>query len=257
MKIFLMADYWAGYEIAKYLKNQNEDIVGLAIHPTKMENHTNKGFTSKIIDILDLSEDKIYQGEDIQNGKYLDEIRKSKPDIILCIFWGYILKPIFYKIATQGCINIHLGYLPYNRGKNPNVWAIIDETPAGVTLHYIDENIDTGAIIAQTEIRVSSVDTGKSLYDKLVVESVELFKRTWPKLKKGSVKSRDQIQDNGTFHYGKHLRRLDVLNLDQKYTGKEFINILRAKTFLPYPSAYFTDEEGKKVFVRVQLEYAE
>ena len=46
----------------------------------------------------------------------------------------------------KNSINLHLSYLPFNRGKNPNVWSIIESTPCGATIHKIDEKIDTGKI---------------------------------------------------------------------------------------------------------------
>ena len=73
----------------------------------------------------------------------------------------------FFTIPPKGCINFHLSYLPYNRGKKPNVWPIIDGSPAGVTMHYIDNDIDSGSIVAQSEVKVDIVDTGKTLYNKL------------------------------------------------------------------------------------------
>ena len=58
--------------------------------------------------------------------------------------------------------------LPYNRGMHPWYWSIVDETPAGVTIHFIDENIDEGHIIAQKEVLIDPTDTGESLYGKLL-----------------------------------------------------------------------------------------
>lgn len=252
-----MTDYWAGYEIAKYLKERNENIVGLVVHPPRMEKYLNKGYTKKIIEVFNLPKDRIFNGDKVQKGECLNDIKNLKPDIILAIYYGFLLKPELIKIPPQGCVNIHLAYLPYNRGKNPNVWPIIEGTPAGVTLHYIDENIDTGDIIAQSKIPVESIDTGETLYNKIVLESVNLFKKTWPKIKEGKANRIKQDRSRVTSHYGKDLQKLDVIDLDKTYRAGELINLLRARTFLPHPSAYFIDDKGRKVYVRVQLEYEE
>ncbi|MBI4333144.1 MAG: formyl transferase [Chloroflexi bacterium] len=256
MRILLMADYWAGHEIAKYLKGKSENIVGLAVHPPRMEGYLNRGYTNKIVQALGLPRNKIFDGDEIQRGTCLDDIRKLKPDIILSVFWGLLLKPELLAIPLYGCINVHLAYLPYNRGKNPNVWAIVDGTPAGVTLHYIDEGTDTGDIIAQTMIAVEPIDTGETVYNKSVHESVELFKRTWPDIRDGKPNRTEQNENKATSHLAKDLRKLDVIDLDKKYTARELINLLRARTFPPHPSAYFVDN-GKKVYARVSLEYAD
>lgn len=257
MKILLLADYWGGYEITKFLKERNENIVGLGVHPPRMEGHLNKGYTKKIIETLNLPKDRIFDGDRIQSGECLDDIKRLNPDIILAIYWGFLLKPELIRIPPRGCVNIHLAYLPYNRGKNPNVWPIIEGTPGGVTMHYIDEGIDTGDIIAQSRIPAESIDTAETLYNKIIRESVELFKRTWPDIKNGTTSRVKQDESKTTSHYAKDLRKLDLIDLDRKYTARELINILRARTFPPHPSAYFVDENGRKVYVRVQLEYAE
>ena len=254
--IFLMADYLTGYEITKYLKQKKENIVGLAIHPSRMENIINKGYTEKIIKAVDLPYNKIFSGEEIKKGEHLDRIKKLDLDLILCIMWGFILQPELIRIPKKGCINLHLAYLPYNRGKNPNVWPIIEGTPAGVTLHYIDEKIDTGNIISRSEVEVESIDTGKTLYNKLIDESINLFKKTWPDIKKGTEKRIKQDDIKATLHYGRDLKKLDEIDLDKEYNAKELINLIRARTFAPFPPVYFIDNNGKKVYVRVQLEYA-
>jgi len=255
VRILLLTDYWAGYEITKYLKKRKENIVGLGIHPSSMEGYLNKGYTKKIIELLNLPEDKVFDGDKIQSGECFDDIRRLKPDIILTIYWGFLLKPELIGIPPQGCINIHLAYLPYNRGKNPNVWPIIEGTPGGVTLHYIDEGIDTGDIIAQSMVPTESVDTGETLYNRIIRESVELFKRTWPDIKNRKVKRAKQDGSKVTSHYSKDLSKLDVIDLNKQYTARELINLLRARTFPPHPSVYFIDDNGRKVSVRVQLEY--
>ena len=60
-----------------------------------------------------------------------------------------------------------MSYLPFNRGKKPNVWPIIEGSPAGVSMHYIDSGIDSGKIISQSKIDVEIIDTAKTLYDKI------------------------------------------------------------------------------------------
>jgi len=249
-----MADYWSGYEVAKYLKERNENIVGLAVHPPRMEGYLNRGYTKKIKDILCLPKEVVFEGDDIQSGKHLDKIKALNPDIILTICWGFLLKPELIELPPLGCINMHMAYLPFNRGKNPNVWPIIDGTPAGVTLHYIDAGIDTGDIIAQVNVSVESIDTGQTVYQKIINESVSLFKTAWPKIRSGSAERTPQDNYQATFRYARDLKILGAIDLNKRYLAMDLINILRARTFPPFPSAYFIDENGKKIYIRVQLE---
>ena len=252
MRILLMADYPVGLEVAQFLKEQNENIVGFVKHPSEFQK-----CTDEIIEVLQLPEEAIIQARSPSTAEEVERIKQLSPDIILVVFWGLILKSELIKIPSLGCINFHCSYLPYNRGKNPNVWPIIEGTPAGITLHYIDEGIDTGDIIAQKQIPIESIDTAGTLYQKLVSEFIDLFKDTWPKIRSGKAKRIKQEDSKATFHYARDFSRLNVIELEKKYTGREIIDLLRARTFYPYPSAYFIDENNKKVHARIQLEYAE
>jgi methionyl-tRNA formyltransferase len=73
--------------------------------------------------------------------------------------------------------------LPYNRGISPNLWSFVDNTPKGVTIHYVDETIDTGGIIAQREVFFDDSETLVSSYAKLHAEIQQLFIENWEHIK--------------------------------------------------------------------------
>ena len=245
MKIFLLADGWVGWKIGSFLAKRKENIIGLGLHPVDKRN-----LGKEIIEAIQLPPTKIFTGPNC-----LDPIKSLRPDIIISSYWGYIIKPEIIRLAPKGCINLHPSFLPFNRGKNPNVWSIIEDTRAGATIHYIDERVDTGDIIAQQEVNVEPVDTALTVFEKSIQALIHLFKETWPKIKKGVHLRVKQDHSGATFHLAKELRRLDEIDLNKFYKAKDLINILRARTFPPYPSAYFI-QSGKKVYARVQLEYA-
>ena len=253
MKVILLADYPAGYEISRFLKQTGEDIVGLFIPRAGTRNPLNEGYPEKILRILNLPKERIFKGEDIEKQETLEKIKTLKPDLILSIFWGFLIKLELINIPKLGCINLHLSYLPYNRGRNPNIWPIVDKTPAGVTIHYINGDADRGDIIAQSEIAVETIDTGETLYNKMVNESIKLFKKTWSNIKSGKIARRKQ-RIKYRAHTTMDLEKIDEIVLDKSYVAENLINILRARTFRPFPSAYFIDKNGKKIYVRIQLE---
>lgn len=153
-------------------------------------------------------------------------------------------------------LNLHPSYLPYNKGANPNVWSIVEGTPAGATLHFIDPGVDTGDIVAQMTVPVEPVDTARTLYGNLERACVTLFENQWPAIRAGQIPRRRQDETAGTSHMQKDMRRLDRIELDKQYTSRELINILRARTFPPYPGAYYEDQ-GRRVYMRIQLSYNE
>ena len=75
------------------------------------------------------------------------------------ISYGYrfILRKEILDLFPNRAINMHISYLPYNRGADPNFWSFIEGTPKGVTIHYLDEGVDTGDIIVQKEVSFDSI----------------------------------------------------------------------------------------------------
>lgn len=169
----------------------------------------------------------------------------------LCV--GLPLKPELLQIFPKGCINLHPAYLPWNRGWYTNVWPILDGTPAGVTIHYIDPGVDTGDIIAQTKYPIEPTDTAGSLHQKLTLGLVELFKATWPSVRAGKAPRVRQDHSLATVHRKSELGTLDRIEPERKYVARELLNLLRARTYPPYPAAFF-EEKGNRVYVRVELE---
>jgi len=250
MRILFLGNNWIGWQVVKWLKEQNEEIVGLVIHPTEKQK-----YRDEIIESSKVKEGNIFYSSQLSQLDTQDAIKSLEPDIGLSILFGYILKPNFINLFPSGVINLHPAYLPFNRGAYPNVWSIVEGTPAGVTLHYIDAKIDTGDIIAQRRVQIESVDTGKTLNHKLENASVELFKETWLTISSGQTTRIPQREDDGTYHSTQDVRLIDCIDLDREYTAKELFDIIRARTYPPYAGAYFIDVEGRKVYLRLELFY--
>jgi methionyl-tRNA formyltransferase len=238
---------WTGWQILRWLQEQHEEIVGIAIHP---ENRRKYG--KEMMDVAHVDTSCIFDGSKLQQPEIVEAIKSLRPDIGISVFFGYILRPDILSIMPRGCINVHPAFLPYNRGSHPNVWSIMEGTPAGATIHYVDDGIDTGDIIKQQEVPVEPTDTGQTLYRKLERACVELFIETWPSIRSGHELRMSQQLEDGTFHRAREIEAIDSIDLDRAYTGRELINIVRARTFPPYSGAYF-EHEGRKVFLTLQL----
>ena len=247
MRILYMGNNLLGFKIAYWLKAQNENIVGVVVHPESRGKYRDEILAC-------CATDAVFDASTLQDPDVLEQVRVLKPDIALSIFIGYILRDQFINLFPQGVVNLHPSLLPFNRGAYPNVWSIVENTPAGGTLHYIDAGIDTGDIIAQESIAVEPIDTGQTLYAKLEDVCFNLFIEQWPHLKSGAVARLPQSPQAGTSHRVQDVKQLDEIKLDQEYTARALIDILRARTFAPYNGAYFY-ENGRKVYVRLELYY--
>jgi methionyl-tRNA formyltransferase len=251
MRILLFANNWVGWQVTRWLHERGDELVGLVVHPAHKRRYSNE-----IVESAGLPVNCVFDGTHLREPNVVEAVKALRADIGISIFFGYILRADFLDLFPAGVINLHPSYLPYNAGAYPNVWSIVEGTPAGVTLHYIDAGVDTGDIIAQRQVPVEPVDTGETLYRKLEKACVELFQETWPLIVKGQAGRFSQAQRAGTCHHTRDIEQIDDIGLDRSYLARELINILRARTFPPYMGAYFRDGE-RKVYLRLQLMYDE
>ena len=179
-----------------------------------------------------------------------EDILKEEPAVIVSAGYRHILGPEILEIAP--CINLHKSLLPWNRGANPSYWTLRDGTPAGVTIHLMDEGIDTGPILAQREVAVLPADTSRTLYDRLELAQVVLFEEFWPAWCEGKVTPRPQ-RWRGTYHEKADMvaqRRIELLGAPQR--PQEMLRLLQASTHPPFHNAYF-EEDGKRYHVRLEV----
>jgi methionyl-tRNA formyltransferase len=251
MRILFLGNNWVGWQVVRWLWEQNEQIVGLVVHPP----HKRK-YGDEIMRSAQVSPSHIFDGAQLRQPEVLQAIKALQPDIGLSVLFGYILRPEFLDLFPFGVVNLHPAYLPYNRGAYPNVWSIVERTPAGATLHYVDAGVDTGDIIAQRQVPIDPVDTGETLYRKLEQACIDLFRESWPLIRSGRAPRVQQDEGEGTYHRTHDVEQIDTIDLNRTYTARELTDIIRARTFSPYPGAYFI-YQGRKVYLRLQLLYEE
>lgn len=117
-----------------------------------------------------------------------------KYDFLISYNYKFIIPDyILYLFPKGKAINLHISYLPFNKGSNPNFWSFIENTPKGITIHCLEKGLDTGDIIAQKEIKFDeSKETLVSSYKKLHKLIKDLFKQKWSKIKSGKIKFKQQ-----------------------------------------------------------------
>jgi hypothetical protein len=109
----------------------------------------------------------------------LDHIVENDVDFIISYGYRTILGADIIRHLERRIINLHISYLPWNRGVYPNVWSWVEGTPKGVSIHVIDEGIDTGGLIAREEARFGPDQTLDSTYQSLRVQIERLFDQRW------------------------------------------------------------------------------
>ncbi len=123
-------------------------------------------------------------------------------EYIISFGYRYIITEDIINMFPDKIINLHISYLPYNKGSDPNLWSYLEDTPKGVTIHYIDKGIDSGRIILQKKVVDADNDTLKTSYDRLINEIVLLFNNNISNLLHNNIKPVKQTA-KGSIHYFK------------------------------------------------------
>lgn len=148
------------------------------------------------------------------------------------ISYGYrhILPKDILDIFPDKAINLHISYLPWNRGADPNFWSFVEDTPKGVTIHYLDDGVDTGDIIVQEKVEFDSEqETLTTSYEKLQVAIQELFKQNWQYIKAGKCPRIKQV-GKGSTHKVKDKEKLSHLLTDGWNTPVSVLEEYAAET---------------------------
>lgn len=134
-----------------------------------------KNRNSKISRFLE-KENTIIQTEDVIS---LDFLKTNDIDFLISNGYAPIIKEPIISEYHHKIINIHPTFLPYGRGIYPLLWSLLESTPIGITIHFINNGIDSGEILFQKEISLDDNFTLKQGYEVLLKEAEKLFLIHW------------------------------------------------------------------------------
>ena len=185
----------------------------------------------------------------------LDLVPTIDPDVIVAAGFTHIVPPETLVIPDGGCLNVHPGILPETRGFNPNVWSIVEDLPAGATIHYMDESVDTGDIVATREVETSFANTGKDVYRRVERACVDLFRDVWPDIEAGTVETTTQPAE-GNYHRKAEFLELCKLDPDEEVRVIDLLDRLRALTFPPFDNAHI-EVDGQEYYLDLSIRPAD
>ena len=183
-------------------------------------------------------------GKDI--NKLSKHLTKTEADLLISASFPRLIPKEVLEIPKLGAINIHAGKLPKYRGYHPINWAIIkDEKEIGVTVHYIDEGMDTGNVLSQDTIAISNLDDVNTIRKKITDLGAKLLIKTVRKIEKSKVRLK-----------GTEQRDSEVIFAPRRYprNGKikwsnntrDIFNLVRALKS-PAPNAFGQTKSGVKI----------
>ena len=186
-----------------------------------------------------------YVSDNVNSAHFLELIYSHNCHLFVSMSFDQILKKDLYSHPPLGTINCHAGKLPFYRGRNILNWALInDETEFGITVHYIDDGVDTGDIILQRTYPISDEDDYASLLDVAYRECPNLLYDSIQLIRSGSFDrvSQDSIHPCGSIC---SQRQSGDEKINWSNSSRNIFNLIRALTH-PGPLAY-TEVDGHKV----------
>lgn len=120
-------------------------------------------------------------------------------DFLISYGYRFLINSQIINFFNGNAINLHISYLPWNKGADPNLWSFLENTPKGVTIHQLNDELDTGDIICQKKISFNNNHTLESSYESLQNEMVKLFMNNWEGIKSNKIIAKKQV-GRGSFH---------------------------------------------------------
>ena len=191
---------------------------------------------------------KLLQPTNLKDETFLSELKSLDANLQVVVAFR-MLPEVVWRMPKLGTFNLHASLLPNYRGAAPINWAVINgETKTGVTTFFIDDKIDTGAMILNKEIGISADENAGELHDRLMLLGSETVIKTLSLIEKGNVATTIQ-QDNPEIKTAYKLNK-ENCKIDWTKSAAEIHNLIRGLS--PYPSAWcFFKDNGQEWNVKI------
>ena len=183
----------------------------------------------------------VFQPEDVNSATSLSQIRYQKPDLMVVVAYGQILKKPILELPELGCWNVHGSLLPKYRGASPIAAAVRDlQKQTGVTIMQMNEGLDTGDILGKVATRIRPGETTGLLHDRLAKKAGPLLLYLLERAKKGKLKSTRQNSQEASV--APRMKKEDG-KIDWAKNPNEIDAHIRAMQ--PWPGAYTWIPDGR------------
>ncbi len=164
--------------ILEKLLEENKNVVAVITAPDKPAGRGRKLRASAVKEFAIDKGLPVLQPTNLKNEDFIAELQSYEAHLQIVVAFRMLPK-VVWAMPALGTFNLHASLLPQYRGAAPINWAVINgEKKTGVTTFFIDEKIDTGAIIAAKEIDIAERETAGTLHDKLMLLGSELVVQT-------------------------------------------------------------------------------
>ena len=251
MRIVFAGDREISVRVLEYILSQGDRPSALLLPARDQASHA-----ETLIEMCPfLMPEQILRGIAFREPEAVALLRGLDPDYIIGIHFPYIVSEEVLRVPRVGVLNLHPAFLPYNRGWHTPSWAIMEQTPIGATLHFMDSGVDTGDIVHQTQLAVSPGDTAHTLYARLLELEMQVFTEAWPRLKSVLYERKPQDRAQGSAHLRHELLDQSVqrIDLEEEVRAGDLIRKLRALTTNQKTEAAYFEESGKRFRIQVVI----
>ena len=228
----------------------DQSPVGLITQRASSENSD----FARLDEIGERNDIAVHFTDDVNGRETIDWLRKVGPDVIFCFGWSRLLRPELLAIPRKGVVGYHPALLPQNRGRHPLIWALVlglEET--GSTFFQMDEHADSGDILSQKRIAISSDDDAGSLYQKMTDTALSQLDELIPELANDTV---CPIQQDPQHANTWRKRSVEDGRIDWRMPATNIHNLVRALA-PPYPGATARRGEQDMIVWRTRLDKTE
>lgn len=228
----------------------NYDIVGVITAPDKPAGRGQKVSMSAVKEYALEKNLRLLQPTNLKSEEFLAELKSLDANLQVVVAFR-MLPEVVWKMPKLGTFNLHASLLPEYRGAAPINWAIINgETKTGVTSFFIDDKIDTGAMILSKETEIGTNETAGELHDRLMHLGSETVLETLQLIE--SEKAITTLQENNPDVKTAYKLNKENCKIDWSQSGKTIFNLIRGLS--PYPAAWTFIKDGEQEWnVKVYL----
>ena len=229
------------------IKN-NYDVVGVI---TAADKPAGRGQKIKYSAVKEYALDNnltLLQPTNLKDEAFLSELKALNANLQIVVAFRMLPK-VVWEMPSLGTFNLHASLLPNYRGAAPINWAIINgETKTGVTTFFIDDKIDTGAMILNSEIAIEPEENAGQLHDRLMLLGSETVIDTLKVIENGNVSTTIQ-EDDAEIKTAYKLNK-ENCKIDWTKSGDEINNLIRGLS--PYPAAWtFLKDKDEELNVKI------
>ena len=219
----------------------NYEIVGVITAPDKPAGRGQKVSTSAVKEYAVSKNLHLLQPTNLKSEEFLAELKSLNANLHVVVAFR-MLPEVVWKMPKLGTFNLHASLLPEYRGAAPINWAIINgETKTGVTTFFIDDKIDTGAMILSKETAIATNESAGELHDRLMQLGSEAVIETLHLIEAGKATTTLQTE-NPDVKTAYKLNK-DNCKIDWSQSGKTIFNLIRGLS--PYPAAWTYIKDGE------------